>query len=81
MAENGMDKAIRRSSSPQRLSNRIWSARNWEPTDRTTAKMAAIEREIISPVRKNSFLWDRLAAMHREMAVWMEPAQRAKQMP
>ena len=35
------------------------------------AKITAMEREIISPVRRNSFRRDRLAAMQREMAVWI----------
>lgn len=47
----------------------------------TAARSRDKDREISRPVRKTArpFFW--LAATYWERAVWMEPAQRAKQMP
>ena len=45
------------------------------------ARMPESTMEIVRPVRKTFRPWLSWAAMYWERAVWMEPPQRAKQMP
>ena len=69
------------SSRAQRGSRRTCSARNGANRQMAAAKTRDMDREIRSPVRKMAFPCRTLAATKREMAVWMDPAQRAKQTP
>ena len=80
-AEQGTAKAIIGKSGAQRGSKSTRAARKSAPFHMTAVSARDMEREMTSPVRKTFRPFPTSAATKREMAVWMDPAQRAKQMP
>ena len=78
---HGMARAMVGSRGAHRGSISTWDARKPEKRMMTAASPRASEKEMINPARRVLPARSRSAAVKREMAVWMEPAQMEKQMP
>lgn len=81
MAEKGTETAMKGRSGEQRSSSNMYLEMGRENLQISHANTMEVDREIARPVRNTAFPFEVLAATKRETAVWIDPAQRAKQMP
>ena len=59
----------------------MWSAKKTDPLMINNTKAIDMDKEMVSPVFRTDFPLEAFDATICEMAVWMEPAQIAKQIP
>ena len=81
MEVQGIAKAMTESSGAHLGSRRICSARGSEKCRIIRAAARDRVKEMEKPESSVRFAWSGSAAIKREMAVWMDPAQREKKIP
>ena len=78
---HGIAKAMTESNGAHRGSMRTCSARGTEKCRITKAAARDMAKDKEKPESSVRFAWSGSAAVKREMAVWIDPAQREKKIP